>query len=65
MYIAYPLPHLWFSQKSSTKGNVQKNMLGHRMHEHTTIRWYGERRKCLLIIGWGLGRAWPSPDPTQ
>ena len=47
------------------EGNVQKNMLGHRMHEHTTIRWYGERRKCPLIIGWGLGKAKPSPDPTQ
>ena len=36
-------------------------MLGHRMCEYTTIRWYGERRKCLLIIWLGLGRAKPSP----
>ena len=52
---------LWFSHKSSTDGTVQKSMLGHRMRKHTMIRWYGERRKCLLIIGW----VWGGPSPPQ
>ena len=51
--------------KSITEGTVQKSMLGHRMRKPTTIRWYGDRRKCLPIIGWGYGKAKPSPDPTQ
>ena len=39
-------------------------MLGRRMRKHTTIRWYGERRKSLLIIGWDPVRAKPSPDSS-
>ena len=59
-------PHLWFSHKSSTEGNVQKNMLGHRMHEHMTIRWYGERRvPPHYWVGSGEGQALPRPHPIM